>query len=715
MSDLTLVIVESPSKAKTISKYLGKDYVVRATVGHIVDLAKGKGGDIGVDIENGFKPKYADMEDKKDVIASIVSTAKTAKKIVIAADPDREGEAIAFHVYEKLKKLKKPITRVEFHEITKAGIKKGLANARELDRNLYNAQQSRRVLDRIVGFMVSPYLIKKLGDKLSAGRVQSVALRLVVDREREIEAFNPEEYWTIDAALSNGEKFIANYPDKIRNEISAKEIKTALDSADYTVDKVVGKEQKRNPFPPLNTADLQKAASSRFKFSADRTMKTAQSLYEMGAVTYIRSDSYRCSPESIEAIRDYIKAQGYDVPANPNEYKSKDASQDAHEAIRPSNPSMDPDSFVGNDDQVKLYRLIWERFTASQMKPALYDTVSVSIKAKSSGKSYTLKANGRTLKYKGWLEILADTEKSKDTILPLMSEGDSLALVAPKVKLYKKATKPPARYNDRSIIDELEKKGIGRPSTFAAIITKITSRKYIEKKKNHYVPTEVGKQVIDDLVEHFSFMSYDFTAMMEKQLDKMSLGEMDYESVMKAFYKPFREEYQRAKNSDGKDAGIDCPKCGSKMIVRHSQYGFFAGCISYPDCKGVVGVKLDGDKVIPQPKHEKLSDVKCPDCNSEMVKRDGSFGPFYSCSKYPKCNGKRKIPFGKKCSKCDGELYLTVFKDEPKLACMEYPKCRNVEDVPEGAKLDWTPPSKVAPKKMPAKVEKVLKKKVSYD
>lgn len=715
MSDLTLVIVESPSKAKTISKYLGKNYVVRATVGHIVDLSIGKGGDIGVDIENGFKPKYADMADKKDVIASIMSSAKTAKEIIIASDPDREGEAIAWHVYNKVKKLNKPIKRAEFHEITKAGIKKGLENIRELDKHLYDAQQSRRVLDRIVGFMVSPYLIKKLGDKLSAGRVQSVALRLVVDREREIEAFNPEQYWTLDSTLSNGEKFVASYPDKVRDEKKAKDLKKDLESATYTVDKVTAKEQKRNPPTPLNTADLQKAASSRFKFSADRTMKTAQSLYELGAVTYIRSDSYRCSPESIEAIREYIKSQGYDVPYKPNEYKSKDASQDAHEAIRPSNPSMDPDSFIGNDDQVKLYRLIWERFTASQMNPALYDTVQVSIKATGGKKNHYLKASGRTLKYKGWMDILADTEKSKDTMLPLMREGDTLKLVAPKVKLNKKSTKPPARYNDRSIIDELEKKGIGRPSTYAAIITKITSRKYIEKKKNHYEPTSIGKQVIDDLVEHFSFMSYDFTALMESQLDKMSIGEANYESVMKAFYKPFRAEYQKAKNSDGKDAGIDCPICGSKMVVRHSQYGFFAGCVSYPDCKGLVGVRLEGDKVIPQPKHEKVSDVKCPDCNSEMVKRDGAFGPFYSCSKYPKCNGKRKIPFGKKCSKCGGELYLTVFKEEPKLACMEYPSCRNVEDVPEGAEINWTPPSKVAPKKMPTKVEKVLKKKVSYD
>lgn len=713
MSDLTLVIVESPSKAKTISKYLGKDYIVRATVGHIIDLSKGRGSDIGVDIENGFKPKYSDMADKKDVIASIVSSAKSAKDIIIASDPDREGEAIAFHVYEKIKNLGKPIKRAEFHEITKQGIKRGLDNTRELDKNLYDAQQSRRVLDRIVGFMVSPYLIKKMNDKLSAGRVQSVALRLVVDKEREIEAFVPEEYWNVNATLSSGEKFVANYPGKIKSQDQADAITADLKDSDYSVLSVTGKEQKRNPPTPLNTADLQKAASSRFKFSADRSMKTAQSLYEMGAVTYIRSDSYRCSPESIQAIRDYLEGKGLEVPAKPNEYKSKDASQDAHEAIRPTDPTLHPDAFVGPPDQTRLYRLIWERFTASQMKPALYDTVSVNIEAKGSD-THTLKANGKSLKYKGWLEVLADTEKSKDNILPVMRQGDSLSLVAPKVKCLKKSTKPPARFNDGSIIDELKKRGIGRPSTYAAIITKITSRKYIKKIKNHFEPTDTGKTVVDDLVKHFSFMSYDFTASMESQLDKMAVGDVDYESVMKTFYKPFRTEFQKAKNSGGRDTGIECPECGSPTVLRHSQYGYFAGCISYPDCRGVVGVRLEGDEIIRQEKHEKLPDVECPKCSSAMVRRDGKFGPFYSCSKYPKCDGKRKIPFGKKCSKCGGELYLTVFKGETKLACMEYPKCQNIEDVPEGANTNWVPPSTVTPKDMPHKVEKVLRKKVEY-
>ncbi len=709
------MIVESPSKAKTISKYLGKDYIVRATVGHIVDLSKGRGGDIGVDIENGFKPKYADIQDKKDVIASIVSSAKSVDKIIIASDPDREGEAIAFHVYEKVKKLGKPISRAEFHEITKAGIQKGLDNLRELDAHLYDAQQSRRVLDRIVGFMVSPYLIKKMGDKLSAGRVQSVALRLVVDKEREIEAFVSEQYFNISASLSNGKQFEAAYPGKITSEDAAKEIKKELDKAKYKVLSVVGKEQKRNPPTPLNTADLQKAASVAFKFSADRSMKTAQSLYEQGAVTYIRSDSYRCSPESIAEIREYLLAQGFEVPAEPNSYKSKDASQDAHEAIRPTDPSLHPSLFVGTDDQSKLYKLIWERFTASQMKPALYDTVSVTINASTvSGKDHTLKANGKVLKYKGWLEVTADTDKSKDTVLPVIKNGDVLKLVSP-VNLEKKSTKPPNRFNDGTIIDELKKRGIGRPSTYAAIITKITSRKYITSVKNHYIPTDVGKNVVDDLVKHFSFMSYDFTAQMEDQLDKMSLGEIDYESVMKMFYKPFREEFGKARNSDGKDAGIECPLCGSNMTIRHSQYGFFAGCVSYPDCRGLVGVRFEGDKIIQQPKHEKIANVQCPDCEAEMVRRDGKFGPFYSCSNYPKCNGKRKIPFGKKCSKCFGELYLTVFKDEPKLACMNYPNCKSIENVPEGSEINWVPPSQVAPKVMPRKVEKILKKKVEYD
>lgn len=706
----TLIVVESPKKERTISKILGSDYIVRSTMGHIVDLAHSKQNRLGVDIDDGFTPRYAVIDNKKDRVKAIIDAAKQSKQIFLAADPDREGEAIAWHVADQIKKTKKPIKRVLFHEITKDGIKKGIANLGDLNKNLYDAQQARRVLDRLVGFMVSPYLWDAFGGKLSAGRVQSVCLRLIVDREREIEAFVPEIYWNINATLSKTKKkepFVAKYPKRVTDETKAKKIKSDLDNSTFVVTNVDAKEQKRNPYPPLTTSKMQQSASGVFKFSTKKTMSAAQGLYESGLVTYIRTDSTRSAPEAINALRSWLSSNKYDIPNSPNIYKNKNTAQDAHEAIRPTNIDLTPDKFMGSDDQKKLYRLIWERFVASQMKPAIYDTVSVTIKA---SKGHELKANGRTLKYAGWLAICAIKDKEENVQLPVLKEGDDLILIPPKVVIEKKQTQPPPRYSEGALVKELEKRGIGRPSTYAAIIGKISDRNYVTKSKNVFTPTEIGCRVSDDLKKHFAFMEYEYTKEMEERLDKIELGKLSYVKMLTDFFEPFKKQLRNAQSSLDKDSGYTCDKCGKSMKLKHSRFGYFIACSGYPECKNAIGVELNGEKIVIRPQHQIIDGVFCPNCNAGMVRRDGQFGPFYSCSKYPKCKGSRKVPFGKKCSKCNNELFLTIFKDQPKLACMGYPNCKHVEDIPPGTKLNWMNPKKLKKKKKSKKVERMVRR-----
>lgn len=708
-----LVIVESPSKARTIKQYLGSGYVVRATAGHIIDLAKGRGVGLGVDIDDNFKPKYTIIEDKKDSITAIKSASQSASEILIASDPDREGEAIAFHVASILKGTKVPVRRVKFHEITKKAIQKAIAKPEDLDKDLYDAQQARRVLDRIVGFMVSPYLMRKLGDDAkSAGRVQSVALRLIVERELEIEAFKPEEFWTVTASLAKtpkGQVVLASYPKRVITQKQADKLVTDLKNSSYEVIEVVSEEKKRPPCPPLVTSKLIQDASYRFKFSASKTQKLAQELYEAGHITYLRSDSTRCSPQAVAAAREWIDQNGHEKPAKPNVYKNKDAAQDAHEAIRPTDVNLTADLLGMSADHRSIYRLVWARFIGSQMKPALYDTVSVSIKA-SEGPE--LKAEGRTLKYPGWLAVCDEFEKkTKDVTLPLLQVKDVLILVPPKVKAQKKSTKPPSRYGVGPITKELERKGIGRPSTYAAIISTLLARKYVTEKSNVFYPSDTGRQVVGDLKKFFSFMKYQYTAEMEAQLDKIAEGKLGYVPMLETFYDAFRKEFQKARASESRETDIPCPVCGGKTVLKFSKWGYFAGCIKHPDCKGAIGVRLEGDTIVVQSRHEPVPGVKCPDCGGGMYKRDGEYGPWYSCADWPRCKGKRKVPFGKKCIDCGGELYLTVFDGVPKLACMEYRtrNCRHVEDVPEGVELNWSPPDKVVAKKLSKKEMKVLR------
>ena len=706
-----LVIVESPAKSKTISKYLGAGYTIRPTGGHIMDLSKGRGGDIGVDIKNGFKPRYEVNPDKRDKIKAIVDAARTADEIFIASDDDREGAAISFHVADQLKSLNKPLKRIVFNEITEKAIKKAIANPCGFDQHLYDAQQARRVLDRIVGFMVSPYISQKLGDKLSAGRVQSVALRMIVDREAEIEAFVPESFYNISATLAKTEKFVAKYPTRVDKEEDAKQIKADLDVSTYKIDDVQAKQMLRKAPPPLITSTLQQQASIKLKFSGERTMKAAQELYEAGHITYLRTDSVRNSADSVLEVRDFLSKNGFSIPSEPNEFKNKDQAQDAHEAIRPTHVDKHPDKIALTGDQQQIYNLVWRMFVASQMLPAVFDTVKVTVQA--SKGHHKLIAEGKTLRDEGWMFIAKEfLKKDKDVTLPPIVAGDVVELVPPKVKMEKSQTKPPPRYAEASLIEELERKEIGRPSTYATIVAKISNRKYVKNTSAGFFPTDLGKQVSNDLKDVFSFMDYLYTADMEKSLDKIAHGKLDYLSMMTNFFDKFKDEFQKARGSQGQPTGIPCPKCGGDTVLRKSKYGFFAGCIKYKaGCDGIVNVSVEDGKAIPKSQKAKIDEnVKCPDCGAGMVPRpDGRFGPFYSCSNYPKCLGKKKFLSGNKCHKCGNDMYVTLFSGKLKQACIGYPDCKNVEELPEGTNVNWLDYKEVTPPVYDRKVEKVLK------
>lgn len=712
---MKLLIVESPAKAKTISKILGPDWTIRATFGHIMDLPSGQGCGLGVNIEKDFAPKLDIIPDKHDKIKAILEAARNADEICIAADPDREGEQIAWCVQQQLNKIDKKGVRVTFGEITSAAIKKAIKNPREIDINLVDAQKARRVLDRIVGFMASPYISRKLGnDKLSAGRVQSVALKIIVERELDIEKFVPEVYFTINTYLQKDKVFVASLIKKVTKNEEASKIKEQLSESTFVVKNIKGETRYRAAAPPLTTSKLQQEASAKFKFDGAKTMKAAQELYEGGFITYIRSDSTRSSPESIEAAREYLKANNLPIPNEPNTFKNKEAAQDAHEAIRPTDVNLHPRKLSTVDDNKKIYELIWTMFLASQMPPAVFETVNITIEAISSKGNNELKAEGSVQKEEGWMKIASSfVNKTKDVDLPILKEGDKLELVDPGVRTEKKKTSPPPRFTDGTLVKELEKKEIGRPSTYASIISRISGRSYITKTIKGFEPTELGKKISEHLDKAFSFMDYKYTAKMEKKLDEIAEGKIQYLDMMTEFFAAFKSEFWRAKGSEGMDAGFPCPTCGDKMVVRKSDWGFFAGCIKYPDCKGIINIIVDDGKVIR--KDDKatatlVENVRCPECDAAMrFREDGKFGPFYSCSTWPKCYGKRKVPFGKKCPECGDELFANPLKGEMKLSCMGYPKCTHLEDIPEGYRVNWSDPKKIAPENYDRKVEKPLK------
>jgi DNA topoisomerase-1 len=710
----TLVVVESPAKAKTIKKYLGAEYVVVASKGHIKDLPK----KLGVDIEHGFRETYEVVPGKEKVIQELKTAASGADEVLLATDPDREGEAIAWHIADELKPAHKSTKRVEFHEITKKGVQYGVSHPRDLDRHLYDAQRARRVLDRIVGYDVSALVWSKLAFGLSAGRVQSVALRLIVDREREVEAFVPEEYWNCGAvvaersptspgpvrafparlALRAGEKVA------VRSAAEAARVRADLQGARYRAGKVTRTERKRYAPAPYTTSKLQQDAVNRLGFGTKRTMQVAQGLYEgvdlgkdggpVGLITYMRTDSARLSPDAVQAVREHIASRfGTDwVPPQPNVFRSRKNAQDAHEAIRPTSLDLPPESVRKHlkDDQFKLYKLIWERFVASQMTPALYDQTSVEIDAMATdGTSYGLRASGRVLKFSGWLEAYGQREPSGETaplagegdedresdatkrdpkdvlsedtggMLPELRDGAVLGLVNPPgVITEQRFTQPPPRYTEATLVRELEERGIGRPSTYADIISKVQARDYVERlDAMRFFPTLLGRFVVDGLVRsELDFMNPEFTSRMEEELDEVESGKEQRVDLLERFYKRFRAQLDESKkgkrwNPDPQPTDERCELCGSTMLKRWSRNGWFLGCAGYPECKNTRDLGQDGG-----PAQARETGIACDKCGKAMVIRSGRFGEFLACTGYPECKNAKPIPLGVKCPKCDGDL-----------------------------------------------------------
>lgn len=584
----TLVIVESPVKAHKIQGYLGKDYIVMASKGHITDLAKGGKDNLGVDIERNFKPKYVLMDDKIDTMNNLIKTAQKCDQIFLASDPDREGEAIAWHLAQRLDGVDVPIKRMVFNEIKKDALQKAIKNVRDINMNLFHSQEARRILDRIVGFMASPFLMNNFGPKLSAGRVQSVVTRMIIDREKEIDNFVPEEFWTINVNLSKDGKegFTMKYSGRPTNEQDASEMrdKLANGNPEYVVTEVVADEEKVAAPPPLVTSSLQRIMSKNHGFSADRTMKAAQALYELGYCTYIRTDSVRVGDEALADVRKWIKDNNYDLPKKSNVFKNKGAAQDAHECIRPSDLSLDPtnNSEISNQDEKLVYETIWRYFVASQMTPAVYNTLKVTAHVKGLPEA-EVKASGKVLIKKGFMEILGVNDDSKIEI-PELSVKDILHLFGKgPVKMEKKQTQPPPRFSEDKLIKELETRNIGRPATYAELLSKITARNYVEKKGSVFHPTDLGKKITNILIDYFTFMDYDYTAKMEEQLDEIESGSVNHVDMLKKFYPEFKSELDKAYLNYGANM---CEKCGSPMVVRmnKAKKEKFLACSAYPKC-----------------------------------------------------------------------------------------------------------------------------------
>ena len=701
----SLVIVESPAKAKTIAKYLGKNYTVKASVGHIMDLPKSK---LGVDIENDFEPKYIVIKGKAPVVKELKSAAKKADRILLATDPDREGEAIAAHVAEVISGSIKDaeVYRVLFNEITKKAILLAIEHPGKVDVNKVDAQQARRVLDRLVGYQISPILWKKVQRGLSAGRVQSVALRLICEREEEIKAFVPEEFWSLTALLEGKSppqfeaKLIKRDEEKLRvkNNEEAQKILADLQGRPYSVDKVEKKERRRNPVPPFTTSKLQQEAGRKLGFTAKRTMGIAQSLYEgvdvgkegtVGLITYMRTDSTRVGKDAQDEARELIAGKyGKDyLPEKPPVYASAKLAQEAHEAIRPTSVMREPDvikEYLEND-QYKLYKLIWNRFVASQMNPAIIDQTSVDIKAG----DYTFRATGSVVKFPGFMAVYME-EKPEDqvsddengeAVLPPLTEGESLTLI--KLDPKQHFTQPPPRFSEALLVKTLEEKGIGRPSTYAAIISTIQDRHYVQKVENKFRPTELGVLVSELLVNHFPVvMDVAFTAKMEEELDKIEEGQMRWVEVVKDFYKPFSESLEKAQaemkdfKSEQTPTDITCEKCGKPMVIKWGRNGQFLACSGYPDCKNTKPfVRNENGEVEAAP--EETTDEKCPKCGSSMVIKRGRFGKFLACSRYPECNHTQGMSTGVTCPEDGGKIverrsrFGKVF-----YSCSNYPACK---------------------------------------
>ncbi len=687
-----LIIVESPAKTKTLKGFLGSDYQIEASMGHVRDLPEKK---LSIDIEHDFAPTYVVIPERQDVVAKLRTAAKNASEVYLASDPDREGEAISWHLQEALG-LKNP-RRIQFNEITKTAVQAALQNFRAIDMDRVNAQQARRELDRIVGYKISPILSKKVRPRLSAGRVQSVAVRLIADRERDILAFKPVEYWSVTATLTPDtakNKFDAALIERngkkleIHNQKEADQILSDLDGSAYTVKSVKRSEKRRNPSAPFITSTLQQEASRKLGFNAKTTMRVAQQLYEgvevpgeghVGLITYMRTDSTRIADEAQQAARQLI-TQTYGpkyAPAAAKQYKKGGAAQDAHEAIRPTDVTRLPEKVAQslNRDQERLYKLIWQRFVASQMAPAVFDVVTVDVTAR----NYTFRATGSTVKFDGFLRVYSEgkddvskVEDEEKQPLPPLTDAQMLKLLTLTPKQH--FTEPPPRFTEATLVKALEEKGIGRPSTYASIIATIQDRQYVELAEKKFRPTELGLTVNDLLVKHFpGIMDVAFTAGMETQLDGVAEGKEDWVQMMRRWYDPFAESVKKAGTDmeslkvPPREAGQDCPTCGKPMVIRSSRYGEFVSCSDYPKCKTIV-----------RPEAEQ-SEGECPKCGKPMLARVGRFGKFIACTDYPECKTTKQVSAVKvdvPCPKCGGEIVQKRSKKGATFfGCASYPNC----------------------------------------
>lgn len=737
-----LVIVESPAKAKTIQKYLGRGFRVEASMGHVRDLPK---SDLGVDVDHDFKPVYEVAKGKEKVVASLKKSIRQADAVYLATDPDREGEAIAWHITQAAGIPRgMPIYRVEFSEITRNAVQHAIANPRQIDHNLVDAQQARRVLDRLVGYKLSPLLWEKVMRGLSAGRVQSVAVRLVVEREREIEAFVPQEYWTIEADLSKQpargqaperkDMFRAVLIERagkkldkfaIGNQDSAQAVVDDLDGASYVVRKITRRDKRRTPAPPFTTSTLQQEAGRKLGFSAKRTMIVAQQLYEgvdiggdegtVGLITYMRTDSFNIARDAQEEARDVILERYGEpyLPAKPPIYKTKaKGAQEAHEAIRPTSSRRTPEALrdILSREQFRLYELIWKRFIASQMEAALFDSTTVDIGALTAGQQpaagtadpYTFRATGSVLKFPGFLAVynvsLDEGEEDEDSErrLPPLAEREPLNLL--QLLPIQHFTEPLPRFTEASLVKELERLGIGRPSTYAPTISTIVERKYVELAEKKLIPTTLGRVVTELLVEHFpSIVDYGFTSSMEQQLDDIAEGQKRWGPVLRDFYGPFENTLAAAKQTmrnvkrEDVTTNLSCPKCQQgQLVIKFGRNGEFLACNRYPDCEftGDFHRDEDGQIVINAASAPEMSDVMCNLCGKPMIIKKSRFGPFLGCSGYPECSNTRRIgkdgkpvplpePTGVACPKCQqGELMQRRGKfGRPFYGCNRYPKC----------------------------------------
>ena len=743
-----LVIVESPAKAKTIQKYLGKGFSVEASLGHVKDLPKST---LGVDISNDFETDYVVIPGKEKVVAKLKKLAASADAIYLAPDPDREGEAIAAHLAgeldgdgakkKKVKKAKKGeppvpprIQRVTFNEITKRAVQAAFEHPRAIDQNLVDAQQARRVLDRLVGYQVSPLLWDKVRRGLSAGRVQTVALRLIVEREREIKAFEKKEYWTIDAHLAASKppafdaRFLGKGEEKIEvtNGEEAEKIRVALEKADWVVRSVDKKERRRNAAPPFTTSKLQQDSSRKLRFSVKRTMMIAQRLYEgvelgeegsVGLITYMRTDSTRVAPEAIQEVREYV-GQEYGptyLPETPNTFKEKKEAQGAHEAIRPTSAMRHPDQIKQylKEDEFKVYKLIWQRFVASQINPAVFDQTTVDIDAKNGNDVFWFRVTGSVLKFDGFLRVYEESKEGKDEEdeelkhkLPALEAGQKLTLR--ELKPEQHFTEPPPRYNEASLVKELEERGIGRPSTYAAILSTIQERQYVQKLGGKFVPTEIGLVVTDLLVENFQdIFDVQYTARLEAELDEIEEGKEKWQDTMAEFYKKFQKDLKYAeKHMENikrmeKPTDEKCEKCGAPLVIKWGKHGSFYACSTY-DKEDPNTCTFTKENPINLPDLDSAdmqetgaAEEYCENCGRVMVLKRGRFGQFMACTGYPDCKTTRRLDQGKKvpdipldelCPKCGRNMMIRHGRYGEFTTCSGYPDCKYVKQNYIGVK-----------------------------